>query len=310
MADYRQTLLSKNGRVTMQLAKDLLTYDLGDRIQTIESYTKAFESSRGTVQAAFKFLQGVGAIQLESRGHLGTYILGIDYRKLWEITDIGSIMGVMPLPYSKRYEGLATGLFRAFEAANIPFSLAFMRGATKRIDALNLDKYHFAIMSKLTAQMELEKNPSLKIVAVLKEESYVRNHVVIFREKDAKEILPGMRVAIDPSSVDQVMLTKGECEGIPVNFVEVSYNQILHKLERNEIDVAIWNGDEIEEKSFDFNVQPMKNPMGEKGKRDDTAAAIVINKPEIEDIFKRFIDIEMIESIQDQVVKNQMIPVY
>ncbi len=310
MGDYRKNLMSKNGRITMNLSKELLSYDEGDRIKTVEQYSKVFESSRGTVQSAFKFLQSVNGIKLEARGHLGTFITAIDHKKLWEITDMGPIMGVMPLPYSKRYEGLATGLYKAFEGANIPFSLAFMRGSSKRIEALNMDRYHFAIMSKLTAEIEMKKFPGLKMISQFKEGSYVRNHVIIFREKGETQIRDGMRVAIDPVSVDQIILTSYECEGIDVVYIEVSYNQILHKLKSNEIDVAIWNGDEIEEQNFDFNVQPLSNPKTQKIAKDDTIATIVINNNELKEIFSRFVNISEIEMLQDKVIKNEMIPVY
>lgn len=310
MADYKKNLMSKNGRITMNLAKEMLGYDEGDRIKTIEQYASEFQSSRGTVQSAFKFLQSVGGIHLEARGHLGTFITRIDHKKLWEITDIGPIMGVMPLPYSKRYEGLATGLYKAFEEANIPFSLAFMRGSTKRIEALNMDRYHFAIMSKLTAELEMKKSRRLKMVSEFKEGSYVRNHVMIFRQKGETQIRDGMRVAIDPISVDQIILTNYECEGIDVEYIEVSYNQILYKLKSNEIDVAIWNGDELEEQKFEFNVQPLKNPKTKKIAKDDTIAAIIVNNDELQEIFNRFINIKEIEIIQDKVIRNEMIPVY
>lgn len=107
MENYKNKLMSKNGRVTMLLARELLAHNEGDRIKTIGEYAGYFDTGRGTVQSALRFLQDSGAISLESKGHLGTYILMLNYKNLWEISDPGVIMGVMPLPYSKRYEGLA-----------------------------------------------------------------------------------------------------------------------------------------------------------------------------------------------------------
>ncbi|WP_438588919.1 YhfZ family protein [Dubosiella newyorkensis] len=54
--------------------------------------------------------------------------------KLLEISGITQILGVMPLPYSKRYEGLATAWWRMSKNRyNIPVSLAFMRGSKNRV---------------------------------------------------------------------------------------------------------------------------------------------------------------------------------
>src|SRR5699024_519462 len=260
MKDYRTKLMSKNGHVAMLLARELITYDVGDRIRTIEEYTNKFDTGRGTIQAALKFLQDEGAIGLDRRGRLGTFIARLEYKTLWAISDFGVIMGVMPLPYSKRYEGLATGLYKSFEKANIPFSLAFMRGAGKRLEALDLKKYDFVITSKLAANYEMKDYSNIEIIYEFGEKSYVGNHKIIFKNNTAQEIENGMRIGIDSFSPDQYLLTKYECEGKEVEYVETFYNQFIRKLENNEIDAAIWNEDEIREKSLGLNIEPLRNP--------------------------------------------------
>lgn len=312
MSNLKNKLMSKNGRVTVKLATEMLTHYVGERIETIGSYTENLCAGRGTVQVALKFLQTAGAIQLESRGHLGTTIKHLDYKKLWEISDLGVVMGVMPLPYSKRYEGLATGLYKAFEKADIPFSLAFMRGANKRIEALKLGKYNFTVISKLAVNTEANQSSSLRVIHQFSEGSYVGNHVVIFREGNAAEIEDGMRVAIDPSSLDQYWLTRYECEGKNVEYVETSYAQILSKLKNNEIDAAIWNEDEIKEKNLDYQTAPLKNHKNRDASVDDTIAVIAVNEENsiFDPILKRFIDFGEIETVQKKVIHGEIIPVY
>ena len=92
-------LMSKNGAVAVLLAREFISLGPSDRISTIGDYAKQYETGRGTVQAALKLLQAEGAVSLESRGHLGTFISAIDYQKLWR-GGLGTIRGVMPLPYS------------------------------------------------------------------------------------------------------------------------------------------------------------------------------------------------------------------
>lgn len=312
MNNYKRKLMSKNGEITIQLAREMLTFQAGDRIRTVGEYAKRFDIARGTVQSALKFLQEIKAIELESRGHLGTYIIKIDYRTLWKVSDLGVIMGVMPLPYSKRYEGLATGLYKAFEKVDIPFSLAFMRGATKRIEALTLGRYSFAIISKLAATLEMEKSSDIEIVHEFGEGSYVGNHVIIFRDNNVSEICDGMRVALDSTSIDQVKLTLYECEGKNVQYVDTPYNQILLKLKNNEVDAAIWNVDEIQEKNLEYNISPLVNPKTKKIDKEDTIATIVVSKDNIEfgSILKKFIEMKEVEEIQQKVINNHMIPIY
>lgn len=312
MNHYKKQMMSKNGRVTMLLAREMLSYYQGYRINTVGEYAESFAMGRGTVQAALKFLQETGAIKLESRGHLGTYIDRIDYEKLWSISDLGIIMAVMPLPYSKRYEGLATGFYKTFEKGNIPFSLAFMRGATKRIEALTLGKYNFAIVSKLAALQEIEKSSSIEIIYEFGEGSYVGSHVIIFRDSNSKEITEGMRVALDPTSIDQSILTSYECEGKKVEYVITPYNQIIQRFKNNEIDAAIWNVDEIEEKNLNFNILPFSNPKTKQIDKEDTIAVVVVNKnnAELGEVLKRFINIKEVEEIQKKVINQEIIPIY
>ncbi|WP_353892458.1 GntR family transcriptional regulator YhfZ [Proteinivorax hydrogeniformans] len=312
MGDYRKKLMSKNGRTIVALAKEMLSKKIGDRILTVGAYADQFETGRGTVQTAIGFLKDEKAISLESRGHLGTFITSIDYKKLWGIADIGTIMAVMPLPYSKRYEGLATGLYKTFDEANIPFSLAFMRGATKRIEALNMGKYNFVIVSKLAAKLEIRKNNDIEIAYEFGENSYVGNHVLILKDKDKSEIEDGMRVALDPASTDQMILTNYECSQKEVEYVEVSYSQILDKLANDEIDAAIWNGDEIDEHKLGLNIRALTNSKTQEASKDDTIAVILTNKKynEFKDFIKQFLDMQNIEDLQQQVMSKEIIPMY
>ncbi|GFN36767.1 GntR family transcriptional regulator YhfZ [Tepidimicrobium xylanilyticum] len=312
MQSSKRKLMSKNGEVAMLLAREFISYDVGDRIRTIRDYAEIFNTGRGTVQSAIKLLESEGAIRLESRGHLGTFILSVDFNRLWSIADFGVVMGVMPLPYSKRYEGLATGLYKAFEKANIPFSLAFMRGAEKRIQALDMGKYDFAITSKLAALHEKDKYEYIDVVHIFNEGSYVGEHIIIFRDNNINRIEDGMRIGIDPASPDQFLLTQYECEGKNVKYIETSYNQIVEKLKNKEIDAAVWNEDEIREKGLKFNIKKLTNQKTLEVNKKDTAAAMVINNENLEfkKIIKKYIDMNYIEEIQEEVLKGNIIPMY
>lgn len=304
--------MSKNGIAIISLATEMFKLDVGDRLKTVEQYSDNLGLGRGTIHSALKFLQKEKAISLESKGHLGTYINFIDHNKLWVIADIGTIMGVMPLPYSKRYEGLATGLYKTFETAGVPFSLAFMRGASKRIEALSSGRYSFAVTSKLAANLEMKKSDDIEIAYEFPENSYVGSHVIIFGNKNNTKITSGMRVAIDPDSVDQVILTNYECEGVEVDFVEISYTQIFSNLNNNLIDAAIWNGDELTEKSEQYNIVPLQNEKSIKLNKEDTIAVILINKKNhiIGEILPKIINMRKISTIQKKVIENRMIPTY
>lgn len=195
----------------MNLAKDFLDNNTGDRIETVAAIADKYNMARGTVQTALKTLQDNNAINLEPRGHLGTFIRYIDYNKLLKFSGIENIVCVMPLPYTKRYEGIATGLYNVINK-NVSFSLAFMRGADNRLKFLKEGRYDLAITSKLTANYYIRQNKNIDIVASFGKYTYVKGHALIVR-KDYRGYYSGMKVGIDKSSYDQLSLTEKYFEG-------------------------------------------------------------------------------------------------
>lgn len=163
----REALLQKSAIAVMKLARELMPLKKGDKILTISDYVDKLNISRGTIQNAFSYLKKQEAVILESRGHLGTFIVEIDYKKLWELTGIGLLTGSMPLPYSKLYEGLATGLYKSFTKAGLDFSLAYVRGSKYRIRMLKKGAYSFVITSKLAAKQAMEKGKRLIFASTL-----------------------------------------------------------------------------------------------------------------------------------------------
>ena len=254
----------------------------------------------------------MGAVKLEPKGHLGTFIEKIDYRELWEIAGLGSITGAMPLPYSRRYEGLATGFYKAFEKADIPFNMAYMRGGYKRQEALEQLKYDFIVMSKLAADINIDAGKDVEIVLDFGNYSYVKGHKVLFANPKNDKITDGMKVALDKSSPDHFILTSYECEDKKVGYVELTYNQILKSLLDKKIDAAVWNIDEIEDRNQNIPYYDLKNPKVLELKEDDTRAVLVVRKSDwgLSDILRNIIDKQYILDIQKKVLREEILPSY
>src|SRR5919199_1134453 len=70
-SDLTADLMGKNGLLTREIARDLISLDLQGKVKTTSEYAQLFRAGQGTVQKAFKTLEDMGAIELESRGHLG-----------------------------------------------------------------------------------------------------------------------------------------------------------------------------------------------------------------------------------------------
>ena len=305
----KTSLMQKSGIIVMKLAQEFIGMEVGDRIDTVENYSKEYKTARGTVQSAIKLLQENKAILLEARGHLGTFITGIDYKKLLELTDINSIVGVMPLPYSKLYEGLATGLYKTMYKSKIPFNLAYMRGARSRIDALKKGRYDFAIVSKLAAKQSIEEGTSISIIVEFGLFTYVSEHAFIFSNSANKSIEDGMKIGIDRTSTDHSILTLKQCEGKNVELIDLTYNQIISKVISGEIDAAVWNIDDILERKVNIKYYPLKN---NELNSIDTEAVLVMDdsKKELGNFIKRFLSKDEVLLYQKKVVSGEIIPNY
>ena len=98
----KEQLLSKNGTATLKLSRELLKYAIGDRIPTITEFSKKINLARGTIQNAQRNLIESKAIVIESKGHMGSYLVKKNSAILLEFAGVNYLVGAMPLPYSIR----------------------------------------------------------------------------------------------------------------------------------------------------------------------------------------------------------------
>lgn len=305
--------LTKNGLAATEVARDLLRRKVGDRIPRISDYAQRLGTGNGTIQAALKRLESSGAVKFETRGHLGSYIREINYQRLWELSGWTFVVGTMPLPYSRRYEGFATGLYEAFSEAGIPFSLSYMRGAAERLKVLANGNCDFVVLSRLAAEHALGKGESIRIVANFRPESYVGAHGVLLADPDGPgEILDGMRVGIDPESIDQSLLTEAECRGKSVQLVKVPYMQLVAKLQSRAIDATIWNTDEIRDRGVALRVEPLRQSEARELERKNTEAVLVVPSDRIgaTPVLTELIRFETVVRVQGEVLAGTRSPAY
>lgn len=262
---------------------------------------------REETAAAQKFLADRGAAVLEKG-----VLVGRDIPRLWQLSGFGTVLALMPLPFSLRFEGLAAGLQQAFAKVEIPFRLGFMRGATRRVDSLIDGRCDMIVASKMTARLDLEMERPISLMHVFGLETFVQEYVVAFRDPKARSIQRGMRVALDPVSIDQTILTSYECEGVEVEFVDAPYARSLQKLQENQVDAVIWSRDELEERNMGFNIQPLSDTSPRRVAGEDTVAVLATSrdKAELGAILQVLIDFNDVQNVQQQVLHKRMHPFY
>ena len=162
-----------------RIAWDLLCLDVGDRVRSIDEYHTRLGVSSGTVKNALDYLESTGSVAFSRHGHEGTIVEHVDYRSLQRSCTRGQLLGIMPLPYSIRYEGLATALCE--QLSDLDFNMAYARGAESRIALVESSTYHFAVTSRYAALRTIEDGHDVAIAVDCGPGSFLSRHVLVFR---------------------------------------------------------------------------------------------------------------------------------
>ncbi|MET7640713.1 GntR family transcriptional regulator YhfZ [Streptomyces sp. NPDC005438] len=306
-----ERLLTRNGLAARQLAATLLTHEENTRLPRLRDVAEQLGVGNGTVQAAFQLLEGVGAIRTVARGHLGTFLVEADRAVLWRLSGMGTLLAAMPLPYSRRYEGLATGLRTAFEQARTPFAVTFMRGAHDRVAALLEHKVDLVVLSRFAADRLMGQHP-LELVADLGPSTYVGAHGILVR-RGVDPVSHGLRVAVDRSSEDLELLTERAFAGRPdLKWVEASYMQLPDLFARGEVDATVWNLDEVQGRMGEgVDVLPLSDEiLGELSLRNARAAIVGRAEDRPLGVVRQALDPDLITGIQQAVLRGDLIPSY
>lgn len=300
-------LFNKNSSTIIALSKLFLSMEIQDKVPTFEQLSKDLMVARGTIQNSIKILQDEKAIEILPRGRKGTFLVDKDIEKLIYYANIRSLLGAMSLPYSKIYEGLATGLISSLKNKyQIPVNMSYMRDATQRIDEMLDGRYDFIIISKLSAEIALKRDKQIKIVKDFGPKTYLSYHVIVFADASMDKIQDGMTVGLASNATSQNLWVKKICKDINVNYKEIDYNNVLAAVKRHEIDATVWNRDEINNTLFQLNMVPIYSD------EESTDAVLVVdaNRKELVKIFEEIVDIETVTQIQKAVVEGKISPKY
>ena len=304
---HEMKLFNKNASTIICLSKLFLRMDEGEKVPTFEKLSNEFGVARGTIQNSMKVLQDEKAVEILPRGRKGTYLVRKDVEKLIRMADFRSFLGAMSLPYSKTYEGLATGLVHSFvNEYHIPVNMSYMRDATERIDEMMAGRYDFVVVSKLSAGIAQKKGIEIEVVKDFGPRSYLSYHVLLFGNPLKREIEDGMIVGLAKNADSQNERCRKACEGKQVVFVEVDYNQMLPMIKRNEIQATVWNRDEINDALIQVNMVPIYS------EEESTEAVLVVdrNRPELIKLFEKLVDTKLVTEIQHKVMEGKMPPKY
>lgn len=300
----------KTGIVITWLARDLMQLKKGDRMPIISDYQQQFDISRGTVQNALQFLKDKEAIETVSKGHLGTFLSEVNDEILQQYAISDYVVGTMPLPYSRLYEGFATGLYQNFSDHQMRLNMAYVRGSKDRIQSVVNGVYHFAVVSKFAAMEAIRHDAPVEQIIEFEPYTYLSRHILLFAEAHIDQIEDKMRVGIDNSSYDQQTLTHEITKNKQVEFVEMPGHQLIYALKEGVIDAGVWNYDEIVDKNYqDLNYRFIEESQMQL---DMSTAVMICHKDDaiFKTVLKKNIDQQALLQTQKQVLEGKLIPRY
>lgn len=317
---------TKNITVSQRIATDLLGRKVGERLPTALRYQGLLEVGSGTVHKALRDLESAGAVRTRARGHQGTYILELRVDKLWAIAGLGSMTGVMPLPNSAEWAGLATGLRSEFERLGIPLQALYTHGSYTRASLMDEGKADFAVLSREAANHAAAQTGEWDTLDFGAWTYYSDSSLVVLlrsgmvdadgsscadEEQESQKICV---IGIDHDSYDHHQLTLAEFpEGAGLKYVHCAYPHIPAAVARGGIDAAVWNRTML---SIPLDLAGVATrPL----LRDDAVSlsrslnhAVLLTRqarPEIGSILGR-INRKSVTDIQSKVLAQEILPMY
>jgi len=294
-----------------RLAKYLLQVGEGERLETVRDIARMNNTSVGTVSNALSTIEQAGAVTIDRRGHLGSFVSARSISDLWTMAEHEPMVISFPLIAHPLLEGLATGLKRQISETGIDIYLTFIRGSRTRLKAVQENKCHIAVMSNFAARILCGETE--QILTTLPPHSFVTRHEVFYRPDIHELGERRLRVAIDEDSIDIAGLTELEFEGQEVDFKPVTFMQLPRLLKGNYVDAGIWSIDDMRP-HLDEQIlhRQLSYEVIDQVDASDTAAALVSRAEcaSARAVVEAVLDVGKLLDIQQRVVKGDMVPEY
>jgi hypothetical protein len=292
------------------LANYLLPLKEGDRLLSTREFSILFDVSLGSISYALNYFEEIGAVTLDRRGRLGSYLKHKSLGILWRIIENGPMVIALTLPSFPKGEGLATAIYSMLDNAGIEIYLIFVRGSHNRLKALRNKRCHAVVMSTLAADALIY--PDEEIIFKLPPQSFVTDHRIFYRSTK-EENTRSLRVGIDLDSFDIKYLTELEFSEHEVEYCPMNYLIADRHFEQSSVDAAISNLDHVDQlTSKEILSRPLSPKVQEIIGDRNTSAAFIVKSESISTkvVLREILDPNAILDIQQKVVDRQIAPRY
>lgn len=297
-------MAKKEDLLTSKIAYELLKLKEGDRIPTTPSLVKKYGVGFGTVDKAINNLKSLGIVELQAKGQRGTYLLKKDFKELYLLSDIGPIVGQIPLPNAIEYEALATGLTCAFKEAGLPLNLTFKNGAKSRLESLLSRRCDFIVMSG--SSIECIDKQNITIIANLDKNTYYSN-LYVMRNKNASHDRKDWIIGVDRNSYDNIIFTELEFKDNAKR--EFSYYNLPYAVANGTIDAAVIHSRTMVAAEYFNSGNIVLEPLTrvEEVHKEASHASFVALKDNtvVIELFEKVLDLKIIQKVVKQIINRR-----
>ena len=315
-----KSLYRKECYVETCIAKGFLGTSEGSRIPTITEYAEAFSCSRGIVQNALNYLEEEKVITLDRLGKRGTFLLQKQEGELFWCSGLSHLTASMPPPINRHFAGLATGFCQGMSKCPVPFTFAFVQGSQNRVEFLLSGAYDFVVTTGYSGQLYEKLHPEIEVAFSFPKCEYALPHKLYINRPGVKQLEDGMTVAVDPSSLDQVAVTRKLCEGKNVRIEEMPFVSALYAFYSGSIDALLFRdgirdendnllslmiGNGIKVDKQNLSEIPVR---GSDPRMEEAVALIHRENYGIKGILSNYLSGDQVGLIQHQVMNGSMLP--
>jgi len=286
------------------VARALLGVPIGKQLPTTKDLSVEARAGNGTIQAALKSLEDAGLVVTTAHGRQGRRVVSSDILSLWGASGRGPLTGVMPLPESREFAGIATALSVAASRANLPLQLLFRQGGNTRSEYLDSELVDFSVSSEGAAR---ESHGARNTLPLGPYTYYAKDSVVVITAKGHKPH-PTDRVAIDRNSADHTMLTTAEFPH--AGLVDVPYLFIAEAVATGGVDAAIWHRTTSSPlmTAVGLSIHELSNPDARSDGYSEGAIVWRSNDAGVKSLLRELIDLEELKAIQKEVMDGLRVP--
>lgn len=297
--------MGKSSDAVSVLANAALSLPLGAQVPTTTELARLAGTGAGTVQAALRTLELSGAIRTSSHGSSGRRLTAKVLPDLWAASGRGVLTGVLPLPDTREFAGLATGLSEAAERAGLPLQLLFRQGSAVRLRFLESKRVDFTVASAAVAHSLGGQTTSL----TLGPHTFYRKQSVVVITRTGQEVGKPTRVPVDRNSTDHVTLTRREFPD--ADMVDTPYAFIPESVVNGDFEAAVWHQSNSSPLlvAAGIRIHALQHPPTSESEALDRASIMwSSNDAAVGGIIRGLFDPATLETVQKEVMDGRRIP--